>query len=248
VAPDRWILTGAVALDFRLGARFRTTKDLDIARWDSEQAATADFLAAQAVDLGDHFRFAIQKTTKRGAVLQGAAVRYHVSAELAGRPFEEVTVDVGLGDPPVADPELLRGPDLLRFAEIEPVEVPALPLERHMAEKVHAYTRSYAGGHPSTRVKDLIDLVLVSSIFQFEAGRLRSALRATFEARRAHTLPSALPSPPPGWALAYRRVAAEVGLDPDVSTGSQQASAFLDPILAGSASDDARWDPRRRSW
>jgi hypothetical protein len=32
VAPDRWLLKGALALDYRLGARFRTTKDLDLSR------------------------------------------------------------------------------------------------------------------------------------------------------------------------------------------------------------------------
>lgn len=32
VAPNRWVLKGALALDFRLGARARTTKDMDLAR------------------------------------------------------------------------------------------------------------------------------------------------------------------------------------------------------------------------
>jgi hypothetical protein len=99
VARDRWILKGAVALHLRLGVRFRTTRDMDLARYDNEQAATADFLAAQALDLGDYFQFDIRKTARLDAVLEGAAVRYHVAAEIAGRPFEEVTVDVSLGDP-----------------------------------------------------------------------------------------------------------------------------------------------------
>ena len=154
-APDRWVLKGAVAFHFRLAARFRTTKDMDLGRWDDEPAATDDLVAAQQIDLGDHFRFAVGRTAKLDQLLEGAAVRYHVSAYLAGRRFEELTVDVGFGDPPVGEPERLRGPDLLSFAEIAPVEVPALPLEQHVAEKVHAYTRSYAAGHSSTRTKDL---------------------------------------------------------------------------------------------
>lgn len=36
VAPDRWILKGALALDYRIDGRFRTTKDLDLARQDFE--------------------------------------------------------------------------------------------------------------------------------------------------------------------------------------------------------------------
>jgi len=52
VARGRWLLKGAVALDFRLGERTRTAKDLDLARQDDEASATADLMAAQAVDLG----------------------------------------------------------------------------------------------------------------------------------------------------------------------------------------------------
>ena len=43
VAPDRWVLKGAVALHFRVGPQFRSTMDLDLGRHDDEQAATADF-------------------------------------------------------------------------------------------------------------------------------------------------------------------------------------------------------------
>lgn len=249
VAPNWWILEGAVALHVRLGARFRTTRGMDLGRYDCEPAATADFSAAQAVDLGDHVPFDIRKTTRLDEVLEGAAVRYHVSAEPAGRPFQEVAVDVGFGNPPVENPERLRRPDLLSFAEIAPIAVPTLPLEQHVAEKAHAYSRCYAGGHPGTHAKDLIDLILIiSSLFPFQAVRLRSALRTTFDARRTLPLPAARPPAPPGRVVAYRKMAAEVGLQPGVSIGYQQATAFLAPILVGTVSDDAHWNPTRHSW
>ena len=142
VAPDRWILKGAVAIHFRVGPQFRTTKDMDLVRQDSEEAATADFLPVQSVGLGDYFTFVIERTGQLDSVTETAAVRYHATAQLAGRTFEDVTVDVGFGDPVIGDPERLRSPELLSFADIPPVEVPALPLGQHVAEKVHAYTRS----------------------------------------------------------------------------------------------------------
>ena len=55
VAGNCWVLKGAVALDYRLGPGTRTTKDVDLGRSDDEEAATADFLSAQAADLGDFF-------------------------------------------------------------------------------------------------------------------------------------------------------------------------------------------------
>ena len=247
VAPDSWLLKGALALDLRFGTRARATKDMDLAREGGEAAATADLLAAQAVALGDYFTFTIVKTG-RLAGLEGAAARYHVVAELAGRLFEDAIVDVDFGDALVVAPDLVPVPDLLGFAGIEMIAVPALPLELHVAEKVHAYTRIYAGGRTSSRVKDLVDLALIRSCAAFEASSLQQALLVTFERRGAHAIPAALPPPPPDWGLAYRKMAMAVGLNPDVATGYRLAADFLDPILSGAVPDDARWDPVCHGW
>jgi hypothetical protein len=246
-APNRWVVKGAAALLFRLGPQSRTTKDLDLGRQDNEEAATMDFFAAQSLDLGDCFTFAIERTGRLDA-MEGLAVRYHVTAELAGRVFERVSVDVGFGDPPVIDAELVRGPELLSFADIPPVEVPALSLEQHVAEKVHAYTRSYARGRGSTRVKDLVDLAFMSSLFSFRAGHLKRALNATYAFRTTQPLPPALPAPPSDWLVAYRRMALESGLDAEMARGYEQVAAFLNPILQGVIADDAQWNPAQHAW
>jgi hypothetical protein len=245
VAPNRWVLKGALALDFRLGDRTRTTKDMDLAREDNEEAATADFVAAQAVDLGDFFVFDIQKTRGLGEAT-GGAVRYRAKAELAARLFEEVVIDVGFAGVLTGTPELLRGPELLSFAGIEPAEVPALPLEQHLAEKVHAYTRSYGTGVASTRVKDLVDIVLIKSFATVDADRLAEALSRTFGVRDQQALPATLPAPPAVWSVPYSRLAKEVGLTEDIDAGHEEASAFLDPVLANRAR--GRWDPERSAW
>lgn len=245
VAPERWILKGALALDFRLGPRTRTTKDMDLARADDEEAATADFIAAQAAQVDDFFSFVVEKARDLGERAEGA-VRYHVRAELAGRLFEDAVVDVGFSDALPQTVDRLRGPDLLSFAEIDPVEVPALSLEQHVAEKVHAYSRTYGQGFTSSRVKDLVDLVLVKSFASLDADRLRESLAETFEKRRQHQLPEALPPPPPDWAPAYRRLASELGLDPNLAAGHSEACALIDPVLAGHAR--GKWSPDRSTW
>lgn len=240
VARERWILKGALALDFRLGTRMRTTKDMDLARADDEEAATADFIAAQAVNLGDHFTFAIEKPRELGERTEGA-IRYNVRAELAGRLFDDVIADVGFTTSLPTDVERLRGPDLLAFADIEPVEVPALSLERHVAEKVHAYTGTYGEGARSSRVKDLVDLVLVKSFA--EAERLHEALTRTFDARSKHSLPKELAPPPPDWGPAFRKLASEVDIEPDVKAAHAEAAALIDPVLAGR--NHGHWSPDR---
>lgn len=247
-APDRWVLKGGLAMDYRFGSRVRTTKDMDLARTGDEEAATEDLLAAQAVELGDYFTFEIDRTGQLDEVDGARAVRYHVRSLLAGRLFEEVVIDVGFDLPGGWDPEMVEGPDLLGFADIDPIEAPTLPLELQIAEKVHAYTRSYGdSGAPSTRVKDLIDLVLIATGAALDAATLARALKETFEHRDQHEVPTRLPEPPAQWATPYGVLAREVNLPPNLSEGFRAASAMLDPILDSTVTGGI-WDRRQGRW
>ena len=58
VAPNRWVLKGALALELRLKATTRSTKDIDLGRADDEQAAIEDITAAQQLVLDDFFTYA----------------------------------------------------------------------------------------------------------------------------------------------------------------------------------------------
>lgn len=247
VAPDRWILKGALALEYRFGERARTTRDVDLAMRGDETAATADLLAAQALDTGDFFSFAIERTGSVGRHDDGSAVRHHVVAELAGRIFDAFVLDIGFDPPAGLEPDRLRGPDLLAFAGIDPVDVPALPLEFAVAEKLHAYTRSYGDrGRASTRVKDLVDLVLIAGKANLDARKLREALDATFERRATHPLPPRLPAPPADWRVPYGRMCRDIGLDADPGAGHAVAAALVDPVLG--ATVEGTWDPAARDW
>ncbi|OGN86634.1 MAG: hypothetical protein A2X23_00300 [Chloroflexi bacterium GWC2_73_18] len=248
VAPGRWVLKGGLALDYRFGARARTTKDVDLAGPDGEDTATEMPLTAQACDPGDFFSFAIERAARLDQLAEGAATRHRAVASLAGRVFEEGAVDVGFDLSPGWQPEILEGPDLLRFAEIEPVRVPALPLELQVAEKVDAYARRYGPSRiASTRVRDLVDLFLIAALAPLDAESLREALRVTFERRGRRTLPAALPRPPADWARPFAQLAGEVGLEPGLRRGHDAAARLLDAILRGGIGHGV-WDPAGQAW
>lgn len=253
LSPDRWILKGGLALDFRLsgrGARPRATKDMDLARRGDPAAADADFQRAQDLDLGDHFELVVQRVepANEDKAAGGAGLRYRVQATLAGRVFEQVMVDVGIASP-MTIPELVEGPDLLNFAGLEPVRVPALPVTLHVAEKVHAYTRRYGlQDAPSSRPKDLVNLVLLATHEPFAARDLRAALDETFLSRATHPLPPALPPPPAEWARSYTDLAKQVGIAPGIEDGYEQARTFLDPILGATARESNRWEAANQHW
>lgn len=246
VEPTGWALKGALALDFRFHPRARTTMDMDLAHRAAEAHVTDILRRAQTVELEDYFTFAVTRT---GAQEEGveASVQYEVRAELAGREFEIVTIHVGVSDRLLWTPIPLRAPPLLGFASIPPVIVPALELEQHVAEKVHAYTRVYGPGRiPSTRPKDLVDIALIREAGDLSARRLRRALEATFAHRATHELPPTLPKPPASWSTSYRRLARDVGLEPGLDHGYASAAAFINPVLDGSAR--GRWNSQRGAW
>jgi predicted nucleotidyltransferase component of viral defense system len=247
VNPQRWVLKGAFALDLRLGLRTRTTKDIDLAGADDGQIATADLIAAQAIDLHDHFSFDVTRTPALDRTEAFHAVRYSVTAELAGRRFEQFPVDVALNEQPTAPSERLPIPSLLDFADIQPTEMPVIALEQHIAEKVHAYTATYGPQEQqSTRIKDLIDILLITELATPDANRLRDSLNVTFRNRARQPLPSAFTAPPPGWTTPYARAAEDVGLPIDLSTAHAHAATFLDPVLADAAT--GCWNPKQQRW
>jgi len=246
VAKGRWLLKGGFALDLRLAARARSTKDVDI-EWRAEESELLDtLLDAAGYDTGDFFVFAIERAGVPEDRL-GGSHRFRVSASLAGRPFEAFLLDVGLRSDGAVATETLKTDDLLGFAGIEPVEVEAVPLELQVAEKLHAYTRTYEGRRTSTRTKDLVDLALIAELSTLDAAALRSEIKTIFDFRDTHTAPAALPSPPTDWQTPFRRLAEKVGMPADLRTGHHDAAMLLDPIL-GDEVTAGRWDARQKQW
>jgi predicted nucleotidyltransferase component of viral defense system len=228
-----WALKGAFALELRLGLRTRTTKDIDLARTDDEEAATEHLNAAAVVDLGDFFDFEVRRTPALDEAAGFRAVRYTVRADLAGRRFEQFPVDVALSESSSSQAEPLLMPSSLEFAEVSASRLPVVGLEQHVAEKLHAYTGTYGpDGRESTRVKDLVDLVLIGELAELDAERLGRALATTFEQRGSQPLPATVPPPPRSWARPYAELAREVGIAVDIGMGHAAVGDLLNPVLA----------------
>jgi hypothetical protein len=246
IAPDDWVLKGGFALELRLGAGARATKDIDIDWILGEEAAVELLLKAAALVLDDRFGFSVERSLLNDD-LPGGGQRWAVTVTLAGREFERVAIDIGFAAAPVFDPETIASSHLLDFAGVKSVGVPALAIEQHVAEKLHAYSRTYARGLPSSRVKDLIDIVLIAHTTALDADRLTRAIAAIFARRATHEIPRTLPSPPPDWEGGWRRLAVDVPADDDLWKGHAAAAALLDPVLTSEVISGA-WDPDDRTW
>ncbi len=246
VADGQWLLKGGFALELRLPGRARTTKDIDI-DWQADQDQLLETLIDAAEhNAGDYFAFAVERTGAPEDRL-GGSHRYRVTASLAGRLFESFLLDVGFRSNEPLAVDTLTTDALLAFADIPPVETRAVALELQVAEKLHAYTRSYEGDRPSTRTKDLVDLALIAATAAVHAALLRAALGITFTQRDTHPLPTTLPVPPKDWATQYSRLAQEVGAPTDLASGHAAASVFLSPILSDKKTRGI-WNPKHQHW
>lgn len=211
----RWVLKGGFALEIRNGDAARATRDLDLATAhdDGSGASVRDHLIeGLGRPDGDGFTFEVGPPRELTPDQAGrSAWRFAVEAKQAGRTFDRVRVDV------VARPqefgartERLVIVSSLRFAGFDDVAVLAVDRRQHFAEKLHALTRDY-GDRENTRVKDLLDLVLLIDDGLAPDQELVAAVQHLFSVRATHSVPDVVDAPPSTWRLPFERLANEVG-------------------------------------
>jgi hypothetical protein len=213
--PGDWVLKGGVALEVRLRNRARATKDLDLAvRGVSESGQLIETLAeALGTDPDDdYFTLRLGQTTSLAADEAGRpGWRTTVDADLAGRLFASARVDVVARSEELAGTERIVVPSLLSFAEVPGVEIDSVDPNQHFAEKLHAYTLD-RGERENTRVKDLVDLVLLIEDGLDPGTELRRTVDHVFATRNTHAVPTDIPMPPAAWGASYAGTATELDL------------------------------------
>jgi hypothetical protein len=221
-----WLLKGGYAIELRLRAEARSTKDLDLALTDNSIAITAgeadwervrDRLQAAVDTAPDWFTFRIGQATGElvGAPLKGA--RYPVECRLDVRLFVNFHLDVSAGDYVPKEPEWIEGNSLLDFAGIPPARVALVPSAQQFAEKVHAYTRPRKHGDNS-RVRDLVDMALLIRAGLVDRQEISEAINKTFLTYGTHPVPDSLAPPPEEWQSVYDDIVRTMQLPlPDIN-------------------------------
>ncbi len=246
---DAVILKGGLVLELRL-ERARTTKDVDLRIGGSSDDILARLQTAGILDLGDFMQFEVAPDPDTpeivGDGVQYDGYRFRAECRLAGKIYgARFGVDIAFGGVLSGDVEEITTDVLLGFAGIAPPRLRVVPIETHLAEKLHAYTMPR--DRPNTRVKDLPDLALLGTIRPLDAARVREAIERTFGSRRVHPVPARLPSPPEAWTTPYARMAKLDDLPwRTLAELESVARAFLDPLL--SSERNRRWDPVSWSW
>jgi hypothetical protein len=235
-----WVLKGGYAMELRIKAA-RTTKDIDLTmrsifssgekKGDKKNLAVLEKLQeAAAFSSDDFFVYTIgEAISDLDAVPYGGA-RFPVDARLDGRVFVGFHLDVGIGDAVMEPLEVIEGRDWMGFAGIASPSLYMIPREQQFAEKLHAYTLPRHGA-VNSRVRDLVDMVLLIQSGTLTNDKVAEAIRVTFERRKTHASPNALPLPPAQWQKPYEALARECGISGQVEDAFAVLRIFLKPIL-----------------
>lgn len=214
--PDMWVVKGGLALDVRMGSRARASVDLDLGL--REDAIEGDHLRDRIIEAlatdpdGDWFTFTVGRTHQLPPDQAGRATwRYSVHSDLAGKRFGTLKLDVAPRVEELEPTERVPLRNALGFAGIRSRTAELIDINRHAAEKFHALTRTY--DTPNSRVRDLVDLVLLLENEYLEDDRCRAAIRTTFEQRGTHELPSDLSDPPSAWTDLYAALVADLDIE-----------------------------------
>ena len=245
MVEDGWIVKGATALLAR-GLGVRGSLDIDAYREVAREVAEADLRRAATTDLGDWFRFELGP----GSAIGNDAVRVPVRAIIGATTWVEFHVDLLGADlrmtgQPEDVPPLARG----MIPDVEQRGYKAYPLVDHVADKVAATYERYGDTQmPSTRYRDLVDLVAIVTGATVEAGAQRAALKSEFE-RRDLALPRQFGVPDralweTGYAAEARRSLLETARTLDEALSIVRP--FVDSILDGAA--QGHWDPKEQQW
>jgi hypothetical protein len=142
---------------------------------------------------------------------------------MAGRRFSAFSIDMAAGDAWLEPHETLQTHGWLDFAGVPAATVPVISTEQQFAEKLHAYTRHRA--HENSRVKDLIDMVLIVTKQRMSEAKVVEAAQATFSRRGDSEYPPRFSAPPDSWQATYARLAGQCGAP---ETAADAASVVRD--------------------
>ncbi|MER5871955.1 nucleotidyl transferase AbiEii/AbiGii toxin family protein [Streptomyces sp. NPDC002044] len=252
--PDGWLLKGGQALLVRYPSLARLSKDIDLQRLHGTTAEALDaLLAGAAVDLGDHLRFVPQKMKAQGT--DGDGIDQAFDIYIGSRKVDSIHVDLVTGKNVTADPAdfpLMPRPDLPWPTNWPRVRL--YPVVDHLADKICAMYEWRSMG-PSSRYRDLADILLISQKETIDAAAAHHALHSEAAHRRARVttaelrLPAAFQMPAPAWRTNYVKAARDViGLVGCKSwdEAATAADALVTPLLGAAFS--GTWHPDKEEW
>lgn len=249
---SQWLLKGGTSMLARV-RQTRTTKDVDLAgsRKSVEEAVDA-LCECASRDLGDHVRFELTRNriTGQGDNQPGVETRRLVFTafdQQTGRRIGDVPVDLVVEPPPVGDIEMIEPVNRLRLGRpVQSSPYRLFPIADQIADKVCATHMRYSGNKPSSRVKDLVDLVVIARTQRVDLDQLRLAIETKRVLSRLDSFDTF--TTPEGWDTTYRRLARSThatGGVHDIDDARQLVRELVDSALQPPHDQKQTWVPEQ---
>ena len=245
IDPQHWVLKGGLLIQIHVGKQARTTKDIDFLSMHKSNDLHKILIQAGNAVLNDWFSYEVSRPSIDQSDGLGG-IRFNITAFLDTRIFEQFHLDVNTSDKLAQPVEVLSLPNLLEFAELSTTRVRCYSITQQIAEKIHALTREYRSGGVS-RVKDFIDILLLSGTRRIKMLELRHAIQITFKTRDTHEVPTSAPQIDKAFFKNYTKLAKEVNLlQQTPMEGNKAIDGFLSPVL--SSGSYSYWNPKSWGW
>ncbi|MEU7631701.1 nucleotidyl transferase AbiEii/AbiGii toxin family protein [Nocardia sp. NPDC049220] len=243
-----WILKGGTGLLVRIpGARHSEDIDLLHPTTSLDQAFEELRHLVETASQLDRLTFGLDVKARREDVWQLRATPH-----LGTNALQHFPIDLTAGRQLIGEIDRVSPRQVIEIPDLDPPPMfSCYPLADQIADKLAAmYEFHGAARLPSTRWRDLVDLLLIISNFEFDAATTCAALDKQRQCRAALELPAAIRAPGPTWETEYPKLAATTIL-PTLLHPLHEALRHLgrcvDPLLAGTLTS-GRWDPERNCW
>ncbi|MDK1039571.1 MAG: nucleotidyl transferase AbiEii/AbiGii toxin family protein [Actinomycetota bacterium] len=242
--PERWVLKGATGLLARIPGRARHSMDVDLYFSGTPEEAIGDLQDAVDADLGDFFSFDIAPGVALSGVTTGRVLR--VTAYLGDKIFETFPVDVVVTHTMTTQPDVTPPIELFEVPGLQSTSYRTYPISDQIADKYSAIVSTYSG-RPSTRYRDLVDLVVIARTQPVEARLLSKALSSEHR-RRGIASDEPLKLPSAAWREGYAKIASTAPNFPplDADGAIELVRRLVEPIAAGRVNGE--WNPMTLTW
>jgi hypothetical protein len=247
---SEWMLKGGTGMLARVPST-RTTLDIDLYRSGfTLDQALADLQRLANVDLSDHFRFLYAGHEESiGGDGQPYTEGYRVAFEVyvGARKKSTLYVDLVVGAGLTAPVSTMDPANALDLPRLVSHEYRLYPVVNQIADKVCATVQTYRD-RPSSREKDLVDLVVLAVTQDIDGTGLGIAIST--EAQRRRMEPFDRLVVPDEWGRRYAELARSVPYCSEYSTvdvARELVTSFIDPALDDSASGKT-WSHETLSW
>ena len=243
----RFILKGGSGLLARIPDG-RATRDIDFATVmrESSESALMAIVELAGKDMGDFLTFKLDKWTEsldENGYSRLLKLRY--ASYVGDEEKDPILIDLSLDCTTTQPAERITPANRVEIEGVAVFDYLAYPL----ADQLCAVMELQPGGWPSSRMKDLVDIVAYATNEAFDLGQLAHAIRSEC-AKRPMAAPKRFEAPG-SWRPRFPEFARRSGLPAkyaDFDGATELASAFFDPALAETVSADAAWDPSRTEW